>query len=107
MAKLCEKCGHEVNENTPICMFCGAPVNDYTESENVKKFKQNELIENKANNFVGGIKGFGAILLIIGGLLDLISIITIVTGEIESSGVLSVIGTILFIAGIGIISNVR
>ena len=65
MAKTCQKCGHEIDGKSPICMYCGAAVADSEISQETKERMQEKSQETTSNTGTS-IKALGAFLIIIG-----------------------------------------
>lgn len=105
MKKLCKKCGHEIDGKSPICMYCGATIADTDIQPEVRKKMQEKLDENSSANDGTSIKAFGAFLIIIGIVADVISMFLISSGSFEVFNAITIGGTISFLIGLALVSN--
>jgi uncharacterized membrane protein YvbJ len=104
MQILCKNCGNEIDGNSPICMNCGVPVPENEISSSTKERMKQE--NNKTTSNVGtSVKAFGALLIISGIVIDVISMFLIFSSSFSAFGTLTIIGTIAFLIGLAIISN--
>lgn len=104
MQRLCKNCGNEIDGNSPICMNCGVPVPENEISSSTKARMEQE--NSKTTSDVGtSIKAFGALLIISGIVIDVISMFLIFSSSFSAFGTLTIIGTIAFLIGLAIISN--
>lgn len=105
----CEKCGHEIDGKSPICMHCGTALPDsvITQETNKRMAEKHidETVKNKVSNIGVSLKAFGAILIILGLIADIISMFLIFSADFGSYGAITILGTIMFIIGIAIVSN--
>ena len=105
MAKICKKCGREIDGNSPICMNCGAVVPDSQLNQETKeRIKAEAHDSHKASN-ASSVKAVGAILLIIGIVIDVVSMFMIFSLDVSGFFVLTIVGTICFIIGIALVRN--
>ncbi len=105
MSVKCEKCGHEVDGDSPICMYCGAALpNSSINQETKERLKAEEKDSYKSPN-ASSTKAVGALLLILGILTDVISIFLIYSEGFSSFGAITIGGTICFLIGIVLLSN--
>ena len=104
MAATCKKCGHEIDGKSPICMYCGAAVDDADITFETKERMQQEASKTTSN--VGtSVKAFGAFLIILGILADVVSMFLIFSADSAGFSVVTIAGTIAFLIGIAIVSN--
>lgn len=105
MDTLCKKCGAPITDNSPICMNCGSaiPETDLSQ-ETLKRLNEDKHDKHVANNS-SSVKALGAFLLIVGFIIDFISIVSISTSSYDSFGALTVGGTICFFIGIFLFAN--
>lgn len=105
----CEKCGHEIDGESPICMYCGSVLPDsvITQETNKRMVEKHidEIVKNKESNIGVSLKAFGAILIIIGFIADIISMFLIFSADFSSYGAITIFGTIMFLIGIAIVAN--
>lgn len=105
MASICEKCGCEIDGNSPICMNCGAAIPDSKiNTETKERLKATEHDTHTASG-ASSVKAFGAVLLILGILADVISMFLIFSSDYEVFNVLTIGGTVCFLIGIMLLSN--
>lgn len=105
MSVKCEKCGHEIDGNSPICMFCGAAIPTENINEETKaRLKAEETDSYKSPN-ASSTKAVGAFLIILGMLADVISMFLIFSSDFGSFGAITIGGTICFLLGIFLFSN--
>ena len=104
MSLNCKKCGHEIDGNSPVCMYCGATISDSNLSQEAKERIEKEACK-KDSNAGTSIKAFGALLIIIGIIADIISMFLVFSGSYASFGGIIIFGTIVFIIGLAIVSN--
>ena len=102
---LCEKCGHEIDGKSPICMYCGAAIADTNILPETKERMESEIAKQSNSNPGVSIKAFGAFLVILGILADVISMFLIFSDGFGAFGALTIGGTIAFLIGIGLIAN--
>lgn len=109
MASTCKKCGHEIDGSSPICMYCGAAIDDASISQEAKARMQGqiqqEVITRSVSNAGTSAKALGAFLIILGILADVVSMILIFADGGGAFGVVTVVGTVLFILGLVLVSN--
>lgn len=105
MSVKCKKCGCEIDGNTPICMNCGAAVSESDLTQEAKERLEQEKHDTHVASGASSAKAFGATLIIIGMLIDVVSMFLIFDGDASSFGMITIIGTILFLAGLFFVSN--
>lgn len=105
MASVCEKCGCEIDGSTPICMNCGAPIPDSQLTQETKERLETQKHDTHVASGASSVKAFGAFLLIIGSIIDVISMFLIFSSDYEAFNVLTIGGTISFLIGIALLSN--
>ena len=104
MKTVCKNCGNEIDGNSPICMNCGVPVHENEITLATKERMEQE--NNKPTSNTGtSAKAFGALLIISGIIIDVISMFLIFSSSFSAFGTLTIIGTIAFLIGLAIISN--
>lgn len=99
MIKKCEKCGHILEGDSPICMFCGAAISDNDLSKEARERINNSQKDNYTSPNASSVKALGAFLMILGILGDLVSL---VGGFVPS---VMIGGTICFFIGMALFSN--
>ena len=105
MSIKCEKCGQEIDGNSPICMYCGAAIPEAHLSEETKnRLKEEKNDSYKAPN-ASSTKATGAFLMILGILADVISMFMIFSSDVEAFGIVTIGGSICFILGLALFSN--
>ena len=104
MSLTCKNCGHNIDKNSPICMHCGTAIPDADISISVKERMEQESCK-KSSDIGSSIKAFGAFLIIIGIIVDVISMFMISSSDFGSFSVLTIIGTIAFLIGLAIVAN--
>jgi len=105
MALTCKKCGREVSGACPICMNCGAALPETHISQETKdRIKAEERDTHVANN-ASSTKAFGAFLIILGILADVISMFLIYCDGFGAFGVITIGGTICFLIGLIFVNN--
>ena len=102
---VCPKCGHEVDGNSPICMYCGASLPISSLNQATQERIRSQAVDNYRSPNASSIKAFGAFLMILGIAADLLSTILIFTGSTGAFGAVCTIGTICFIVGIALFAN--
>ena len=109
MKNICKNCGHEVTGDAPICMYCGTLIPESEITQETKKRISEKHVEevskNKESSIGVSLKAFGAILIIIGFIADIISMFLIFSADFNSYGAITIFGTIMFFIGIGIVAN--
>ena len=104
MKNICKKCGHEIDDNAPICMYCGTSISESDINQETKS--RMEIIANKKEPTGGTkIKAVGAGLLIIGFIADIVSMFLIISNDFSIFNGLTIFGTIIFLIGITLIRN--
>lgn len=101
----CKKCGKEIDGNSPICMYCGAAVPELNINVETKERMKLKSIKGASTNDTSSLKAFGAILIIIGIIADVISMFMIASSSFEAFNVVTIAGTIMFLIGLALISN--
>lgn len=102
---ICKKCGCKLDGNSPICMNCGAAVPDSQLSQETKERLETQKHDTHVANGASSVKAFGAFLLIIGIIIDVISMFLIFSSDYEMFHALTIGGTISFLIGIALLSN--
>ena len=105
MSVICEKCGHEVDGNSPICMYCGAALPDTSISQETKERLKAEEKDSYTSPNASSTQAVGAFLMILGILADVISMFLIFSDGFGSFGAITIGGTICFLIGIMLFSN--
>lgn len=105
MASVCEKCGCEIDGSSPICMNCGAPIPDSQLTQETKERLETQEHDTHVASGASSTKAFGAFLLIIGSIIDVISMFLISSSDFETFNALTIGGTICFLIGITLLSN--
>ena len=101
----CKKCGNKIDGNSPICMYCGTAVPDSNINIETKERMKLQSSKSSATGNATSIKAFGAALVIIGILADVVSMFMIASSSFESFSAVTISGTIMFLIGLAIISN--
>lgn len=101
----CNKCGCEIDGNSPICMNCGAPIPDDQLTQETKERLEMEKNDTHVASGASSVKAFGAFLLILGTIADVISMFLIYSSDYEAVHVLTIGGTISFLVGIMLLRN--
>ncbi len=104
MAK-CEKCGHEIDGNSPICMNCGAAIPESDINQETKERLKKEEHDTHVASNASSPKATGAFLIILGILADIISMFMIFSSDVGAFSVITIGGTICFIIGLMLYSN--
>ncbi len=90
-------------------MYCGAAITDASISQEAKdrmqEHMQQEASKQAISNAGTSAKAFGAMLIIIGILADVISMFLIFSGGVSAFSVITIGGTIAFLIGLAIVSN--
>lgn len=102
---VCQKCGCEIDGSTPICMNCGAPIPDSQLTQETKERLETQKNDTHVASGASSVKAFGAFLLIIGFIIDVISMFLIFSSDYEAFNALTIGGTISFLIGITLLSN--
>lgn len=98
----CEKCGHEIAENSPICMYCGAAASKGS-GETASKV-QVPTGDGKSSSVDGAsLKAFGALLLIAGIIADIISMFWIPSGSVTVFRNILIFGSISSVIGLALV----
>lgn len=105
MSTICEKCGHEVDGNSPICMYCGAALPETSINNETKERLEAEKVDSYQSPNASSTKAFGAFLLILGILADVVSMFLIYSDGFGSFGAVTIGGTICFLIGLALFSN--
>ena len=84
-------------------MYCGTEVPESEISPEAKVTMHTSNVPSSSN--ASSAKATGAALIIIGMILDIVSIIMIVSSSYGAFGIVTAIGTILFIIGIALVAN--
>ena len=105
MSVTCEKCGHEVDGNSPICMYCGAKLPDTSINQKTKERLEAGKKDSYKSPGASSTRAFGAFLMILGILADVISMFSIFSDGFGSIGAITIGGTICFLIGIVLFSN--
>jgi len=104
MASTCKNCGREIDGKSPICMYCGTAVSD-SEITQETKDRMQEISKETTSNPGTSIKAFGAFLMIIGILADVVSMFLIMSDGFGAFGTITIIGTISFLIGLMLVAN--
>ena len=105
MPALCEKCGKEIDGNSPICMYCGAAISDSNITQETKDRMKAEASNQSTSDPGTSLKALGATLIILGILADIISMFLIFSDGFGGFGVLTIGGTISFLIGLALVAN--
>jgi uncharacterized membrane protein YvbJ len=100
MSAKCENCGHEIDGNSPICMYCGAALKESDMNQETRDRIKTEAVDTHRAANASSLKAVGAVLMIIGFLTDIISMVMIVSSSYSAFGVVTAIGTVCFILGL-------
>lgn len=100
--KICEKCGHEIESGSIICGYCGRAIpRENLDPGTVEKINNNKRSDESLKpNVNASIRGFGIMLMIIGGICDVVCLFLIGSGSFESFHTFTIIGTITFLLGL-------
>lgn len=101
----CKKCGKEIDGNSPICMYCGAAIPENNINLETKERMRVQSSKTSTPGDTSSAKAFGAVLVIIGILADVISMFMIASSSFEAFSGVTIAGTIMFLIGLAIISN--
>ncbi len=101
----CKKCGHEIDGNSPVCMYCGAVIPDVNLSQETKERLDAEKGDPHSSSDGSSVKALGAVLIILGILADVISMFMINSSDFGSFGTITIAGTVCFLIGIALFSN--
>lgn len=104
MAAVCKKCGKEIDGKSPICMYCGTVIDDVDIAVETKERMEKESSKPVPNDG-SSAKAFGAFLVILGILADVVSMFLIFSADFAGFSVITIAGTIAFLIGIAVISN--
>lgn len=99
----CEKCGHEISNTVLVCGYCGhsIPKSEISE-ETLQELKKHERAdESLGTNHEFNIRMLGVVLMIIGGICDLISIMMIPSLDVSAFSTTLTIGSACF--GLGML----
>lgn len=101
----CEKCGHEIDGKSLLCMNCGTKV-----PEEFLTIETKEKIQSENNNIVkassaSSAKAVGAFLIIFGIIADIISMFFVFSEGVGAFSAITIAGTILFFIGIALFAN--
>ena len=105
MSVICEKCGHEVEGDSPICMYCGAALPETSISQETKERMKAEEKDTYQSPNASSTKAVGAFLILVGILSDVISMFMISSDGFEAFGTITICGTICFLIGLALFSN--
>ena len=96
MSYTCKNCNKLVDDDSPICMFCGFPIPDEHLSAKTKNnmYKSNQNISDTSN-----IKAIGATLIIISIIINFIPVI------VGNSIFITIIGIVLLLIGLALITE--
>ena len=98
----CKNCGKEIDPNQLVCGYCGFAL----ASEQISDQKKTELNktaysdESLKPNRSAGVRGFGIALMILSGILDIISMMEVGSGDTGTFTALLVVGSISFFIGL-------
>ncbi len=100
---VCEKCGHKLEDNSPICMYCGhtIPKTQLSKTTIERLEKESKPKESDPTlNAAISVKSFGVILLIIGFLSDIIGMFMVGSSDVDTFKIVLIGGTISFFLGL-------
>lgn len=100
--KTCEKCGKPLKEGAVFCEFCGhfVPVEQRDEKAQEELEARSVVPVDKAANTVLSMRILGRALIVIGIVCDLLGMLMINSGSVESFGTVLFIGTVSFLVGL-------
>jgi len=101
----CKKCGNKIDGNSPVCMYCGTAVPDSNINLETKERMRVQSSKPSSPGDTSSLKVFGAILVILGILADIIGMFMIASSSFEAFSAVTITGTIMFLIGLAIISN--
>lgn len=105
MSNKCEKCGHEIDGESPICMNCGFPVpKDNLTEETKKRLEESKVDTVRASN-ASSARAIGAVLIIFGILADVVSMFLIFSEGSAAFSAVTIIGTIITLIGFLLFAN--
>ena len=102
---VCEKCGHEVDGKSPVCMYCGAKLPETSLTQETKERLEKEGKEIHTAAGASTIKAIGAFLIILGILADVFCMMQIGSSDFETYKTFTIGGTICFLIGLALYSN--
>lgn len=105
MPLICKKCGCEIDGNSPICMNCGTAVPDSQLTQETKNRLELEKHDTHVASGASSAKALGAIMLIIGIVIDVISMFLIFSTSVKAFSAFTIGGTICFLLGLFFLNN--
>ena len=102
---VCEKCGHEVDGNSPVCMYCGAKLPETSLTQETKEGLKKEEKDTYTSPGASSVKALGAFLIILGIIADVFCMMQIGSSDFETYRTFTIGGTICFIIGLALYSN--
>lgn len=105
MPLICKKCGCEIDGNSPICMNCGTAIPESQLTQETKERLESEKHDTHVANGASSIKAFGSFLLILGIVIDVISMFLIFSSSYGAFSALTIGGTICFLIGLMLLNN--
>ena len=99
----CEKCGREITGNALVCGYCGHSIpRSQLSNAAIQAMKENERAdESLKTNHNFNIRFFGIVLMIIGGVCDLISMMMVTSLDVSAFSTVLTIGSACF--GLGML----
>ena len=101
----CEKCGHEIDGTSILCMNCGTKVPEELLTTETKVKIESEKNDTVRAGGASSIKALGAVLIILGIVADIISMFFIFSEGVGAFSAITIIGTIMFFIGIALFAN--
>lgn len=100
--KVCPYCGEEVSAENSVCSSCGGYVKSVEKASEptIESQASAPSYQNDAPGSGTSLQALGTLLMVIGGLCDVMCMFMISSGSYESFSTLTTFGTIAFIVGL-------